>query len=144
MRLRGDEAVSTAYSYVLMFAIATILFTSIMLTFQSATDRAEERAVRQELEAVGHQVAQFLVDSSTSGVQDGFVRRNFDLPRTVAGQTYTVTVNGSRGKIIMEASGGETVLVPINGLENSSRFSGTLYSTSFQSSQQPPSTGFLR
>lgn len=133
---RDDSAVSTAYSYVLMFAVATILFTSIMWTYSVSVDQTRERAVRQELTAVGLHVAQATSDMALSEIDHGSAERNLDLPNTVAGETYTVELNGSQGWIILESSSGVKVHVTMNALERDSEISGTLYSSSFESSRQ--------
>lgn len=133
---RDDSAVSTAYSYVLMFAVATILFTSIMWTYSVSVDQTRDRAVRQELTAVGLQVAQATSDMALSEIDHGSAERNLDLPNTVAGETYTVELNGSQGWIILESRSGVKVHVTMNALERDSEVSGTLYSSSFESSTQ--------
>jgi len=136
-----EDGVSTTYSYVLMFALATIVFTSVMWTYSETAEQTRGRAIREELTAIGEHVAQTIADMSTAGVRSGHAERHLDLPSTVAGEPYTIELNGSRGRIILESDSGVTAHVSLNNVENGSNISGTIYSSSLQGSKQDISRG---
>lgn len=134
--MRGDWAVSTTFSYVLMFAVATMIFTGVMWSFSVSEEQAREEAMRQELTAIGEQVAQEVVDASLSGVENGSVESRLDLPRTVAGETYEIRFDESIGQVIVESSSGVEARVTLNAMESSVSFDGPIYSSSFSGSRQ--------
>lgn len=137
---RDDSAVSAAFSYVLMFAIATILFTSIMLIYSTSMEQTRERAVREELTAVGVQIAQASADLHLAGLDNGSAKRRLDLPNTVAGETYTVELNDTLGQLVLTSATGVEVRISLSAMEQGSDVDGTLYSSEFESSRQgiPP------
>ncbi|MBS1263064.1 MAG: hypothetical protein MAG715_00232 [Methanonatronarchaeales archaeon] len=137
MRLMGDDsAVSTTFSYVLMFAITTIIFTSVMWIYSESAEQARERAMRKELIAIGEEVAGAVADSQFVDTSNGTVEKRLDLPSTVGGEGYTVRFDEGSGQVVVTSSTGVEVQVTMNGLEGSVDFRGPIYSSSFEGSRQ--------
>lgn len=130
MGLRGDSAVSTTFSYVLMFAIASILFTGVMWTYSTSAEDVREEAVRQELTAVCEQVADAVQDLSTADLENGSAERSLDLPSTAGGEPYVVEFDETNGLVVARSRTGIEARVSLNGLDEGLDLSGTIYSSS--------------
>lgn len=92
-----DRAVSTAFGYVLLLAVATLLVSGLLLATGSFVDGQRERTTREGLSIAGQQAggaiesADRLVGAADGGPDTLVVEQR--LPRRVAGAGYTIAVN---------------------------------------------------
>lgn len=115
-RLRPDDrAVSTMLSYILTLSITAILISGLLLTGGNVVETQQERTAQTELRVIGQQVAadlnagDRLADATESG--QAVVTREY--PDRVVGTTYTISIDGSAGEILLEAQRfGVRVTVP--------------------------------
>jgi FlaG/FlaF family flagellin (archaellin) len=116
-RLRQDDrAVSTTVSYVLNIAVATILMSTLLITGTGLIDDQRERTVRTELRVVGNQLADGVatVDrlANANRTQSAVIGR--DLPRKVAGETYTIAVHGGSDPYLLLSTSNPDIEISVN------------------------------
>lgn len=116
-RFRHDNrAVSTAVNYVLNIAVATLLMGALLITGSGLVDDQRERAVRTELRVLGGQLADGVATAdrlaNTNGTQSAVIERS--LPRTVAGETYMITVHGGSDPYLLLSTSDPDVEVGVN------------------------------
>ncbi|MFB6282197.1 MAG: hypothetical protein ABEH40_09270 [Haloferacaceae archaeon] len=103
---RADRAVSTAFGYVLLLTVATLLVSGLLLATGSFVDGQRDRATREGLSVAGQQTAgaietaDRLVDSGESDPSTLVVEQR--LPRRVAGSGYVIEVNDTGGDAELE------------------------------------------
>ena len=93
----GDErAVSTVLGYSLTLGITVLLISGLLISMGGLVDNQRERSVRSGLEVIGQKLAadvtaadRLVVAGTTTSLQASITH---DLPETVAGSTYTVTL----------------------------------------------------
>lgn len=93
-----DRAVSTTLGYALTLGISTLLITGLVLTGGTYIENQREQAIRTELNVLGNQVASDVQSAdrlvlASGGTGSVTVQR--DLPKRVAGATYTLTVQNA-------------------------------------------------
>ncbi|WP_435179150.1 DUF7266 family protein [Halorussus sp. AFM4] len=90
---RDDRGVSTALGYVLNLTVATLVVTGLLVASGGVVEDQRQQTVRSELRVVGQQFAADLAaaDELAATAEPGdTVRIERQLPREVAGRTYTV------------------------------------------------------
>lgn len=95
--MSDDRAVSTTINYVLGLAIAFALVTGLLIAGGDFVQNQREDAARTELRVLGEQVTSDLMtaDRLAETTRDNeTVNVERDLPDSVAGSGYTVTVTG--------------------------------------------------
>lgn len=121
MDSRGDRAVSVTVGYAMNLAIMTVLIASLLLVAGSVVESQTERAIEGELEVIGERTASTLTDAdrladvarADEDPGNAEVRIALDLPRRVAGNAYTVTVDATGGELVLTTSDPDvTVTVP--------------------------------
>jgi len=140
MKLRNfkddDTAVSITVGFILTFSITVIILMTVLSSFYSLMDRAEQTVMRDEFEIHGSDIAVRIatIDTMTgsaidSGSQVGRLEYNIRLPAKIAGKPYSVEfVNGTRDIVFMSEGREETIVKIPYYAENTVVFSTTLNS----------------
>lgn len=92
---RDERGVSTTLGYVLNLTVATLVVTGLLVATGGMVDGQREQTIRTELRVIGQQLADDLVaaDELAATAEPGdTVRIERQLPKDVAGRTYTVEV----------------------------------------------------
>lgn len=101
------RGVSTTVSFTLATGITVILVAGLLVSVGSVMESQERRAVDNELATIGEGLAVDLEDAArmADGLQAGdALALRIEAPVTVAGQPYTITVNGDDGRLVIETS----------------------------------------
>jgi hypothetical protein len=117
--MTDSRALSTPVNYALVLAIVTILASGLLLAATGYLADREEETTHAELTVIGDRIAADLVTMdrlarSTDG--DGTVTYDSELPRSVAGRPYTVTIeppDGDDYRIRLTGGDDVTVTVPV-------------------------------
>lgn len=95
-----DRALSTVSNYVLVLGIVTILTSGLFIGTTGVLESQQERAVRSELDVVGHRLAADIATADRLVGQangTGTVELTSELPRKVVGTTYKVAIVADGG-----------------------------------------------
>lgn len=100
---RDRRAVSTVVGYVLILGIVTILVSGLLIGVGGFVENQQRTTIRNELEVVGEQVASDIASSGRlvrsgstyPGEEPSTVEVDRDLPTTVAGKSYVITLRPS-------------------------------------------------
>lgn len=118
---KNDKAVSISIGFMLMFAITVLVFSALILSFYTLSQRTEKSAMQESFKIVGSGLAIRIttVDTliNTIDSDDGSVdtlEYEFSMPESIAGKSYTVNITGPSYNIIMEADNGARTVVPFN------------------------------
>ncbi|WP_292468078.1 hypothetical protein [Methanolobus sp.] len=131
-----DSAVSITIGFILTFSITVIILMTVLSSFYSLMDKAEETVMRDEFEIHGNDIAVRIATIDTmvgtavdSGSDVGELRYKISLPDKIAGKTYSVEfVNSTRDIVfISEERSGTIVKVPYYA-ENTVVLSTTIHS----------------
>lgn len=97
--MRGvNRGVTTPLTYVLILGMVSLLVSALILGVGGLVDGEQERAVRAQLEVIGHQFANDLTAAEQLGRHGtGTVRLVAELPREAVGSRYTITVAAAGG-----------------------------------------------
>lgn len=125
MTPRGRRGVTVPTDYVLLVGITALLASGLLLGTGGFVVDQQERAVRSGLTVVGNDLAADLTTADRlAGSLDGpgSVELDTELPETVAGTTYTVTVQhvaGTQYEIVLTSTDpAVTVSVPVRTFRN--------------------------
>lgn len=100
-----DRAVSVTLDYILMLMIATVLLASVVTASGIIIDQQVERSVENELLTTGEALAgdiqnvERIVNSSDEKATTLVLE--IELPRHVSGEQYYVSINASKGEIVL-------------------------------------------
>jgi len=111
----ADRGVSTVVGYVLNLGVALLLVTGLLVATSGFVEQQRHNAVQTQLQVVGERLVGDLatadnVANASGGGGRAVVRA--DLPTSVTGQSYTVTVTDVGGgvtRVRLRADGGVTV-----------------------------------
>lgn len=140
MKLRNlnedDNAVSITIGFILTFSITVIILVTILSSFYSLMDRAEQTVMRDEFEIHGNDIAVRIATIDTmigtatnAGSNVGELRYELSLPERIAGKTYSIEiVNSSKGIVFMSEEREETKIIVPYYTKNTVVHSTTLHS----------------
>lgn len=111
----GNRGVSTALGYVFTLGISAVLVTMLLVAAGTLVEDQRERAIRDELEAVGERVAGSLeaADRLALASDDGTVRVSIALPARVTGRPYTVEVRPGPSPVVVLTTENPAVTVRV-------------------------------
>lgn len=117
LRFGEDRGVSTTLGYTLTLSITVVLVAGLLTAGGALVEEQRRTVVGDQLDVAGQQLAAGYEDADrlAGGVDDGTVRVNVWLPRSVADGRYTVRLvnhptppdQPTRATVVAEADGGE-------------------------------------
>jgi len=94
--IKDDEGVSALIEYMIAFTIAFLIFTMILAMFNGMFIAGPTQAVsRVQFTDVGNDVTAKILDTYLIAPEHGNVSTSFDIPDTIAGQSYELSVGTS-------------------------------------------------
>ncbi|MFA0821626.1 MAG: hypothetical protein ACC612_01885 [Methanomethylovorans sp.] len=111
MKLLKDEtAVSISVGFILTFVISVIALVTVLTSFYTLMDRAEQTVMRSEFEIHGNDISMQIasIDSlvavmNNSGARIGVMEYELSLPDQIAGEHYSVSVVNSSHEIMLQS-----------------------------------------
>jgi len=137
-RLTDDEnAVSISIGFILTFSITVLVLVTILTSFYSLMDQAEQTVMRDEYEIHGNDIAVKITTIDTmagnairSGSDIGEIRYSLSLPEKIAGQTYSIEFSNTTNDIVFASEDRDETRVKIPfSTEDTTVLSTTLYSS---------------
>ena len=112
MKLLKDEtAVSISVGFILTFVISVIALVTVLTSFYTLMDRAEQTVMRSEFEIHGNDISMQIasIDAlvavmNNSGAYMGVLEYELNLPDQIAGEYYSVSVVNSSHEIMLQSS----------------------------------------
>lgn len=95
--VRSDRGITTAFNYVLLLGITTLLLSTLIVGVSGLVSNQQTDAIHAEFKVYGNQLASDISTASYLGsrIDDGTVELTSDLPQRVVGNQYTITVSNS-------------------------------------------------
>ncbi|KXS40979.1 MAG: hypothetical protein AWU59_2308 [Methanolobus sp. T82-4] len=137
-RLTDDEnAVSISIGFILTFSITVLVLVTILTSFYSLMDQAEQTVMRDEYEIHGNDIAVKITTIDTmagnairSGSDIGEIRYSLSLPEKIAGQTYSIEFSNTTNDIVFASEDRDETRVKIPfSTEDTTVLPTTLYSS---------------
>lgn len=112
MKLLKDEtAVSISVGFILTFVISVVALVSVLTSFYTLMDRAEQSVMRSEFEIHGNDISMQIASIDTlvavmnnSGGYIGELEYELNLPDQIAGEHYFVSLVNSTHEIMLQSS----------------------------------------
>jgi len=112
MKLLKDEtAVSISVGFILTFVISVIALVTVLTSFYTLMDRAEQTVMRSEFEIHGNDISMQIASMdalvavmNNSGAYMGVLEYELNLPDQIAGEYYSVSVVNSSHEIMLQSS----------------------------------------
>ncbi|OPY25180.1 MAG: hypothetical protein A4E23_00120 [Methanomethylovorans sp. PtaU1.Bin073] len=108
--LKDDTAVSISVGFILTFVISVIALVTVLTSFYTLMDRAEQTVMRSEFEIHGNDISMQIasIDSlvavmNNSGAYIGVLEYELNLPDQIAGEHYSVSVVNSSHEIMLQS-----------------------------------------
>lgn len=119
--LKNEDAVSISIGFILMFAITVIVFTGVIISFNTLSQSSEKSAMRESFDIIGEALAikMTTVDTliniadSNNGIVNS-LEYEFSLPESIASNTYTINITNSTNQITFESDNGARSVAPFN------------------------------
>ncbi|MDW7731131.1 MAG: hypothetical protein SCH66_01735 [Methanolobus sp.] len=137
-RLADDEnAVSVSIGFILTFSITVLILVTILSSFYSLMDQAEQTVMRDEFEIHGNDIAVKITTIDTmagtamrSGSSIREIRYELSLPGKIAGKPYSIEFSNTTNDIIFASEDRDETRVKIPfSTEDTTLLSTTLYSS---------------
>ncbi|TQD28245.1 hypothetical protein [Methanolobus vulcani] len=136
-KLTEDEsAVSISIGFILTFSITVLILVTILTSFYSMMDQAEQRVMRDEFEIHGSDLAVKITTIDTiagaamdSGATVGEISYEVSLPEKIAGKHYAIEIDNTTKEIIISSEERDETRVKIPfSTDDTTVLSTTLYS----------------
>ncbi|MFB6132411.1 MAG: hypothetical protein ABEJ44_03270 [Halanaeroarchaeum sp.] len=113
------RGVSTVLGYSLNLVVATLVVTGVLVAAGSLVDSQREQAMRAEMTVIGERITANLetADRLARRTETGTVVVESDLPRRIAGSTYSIRIRteaGNASTVVTLDSSSIKVTIPIN------------------------------
>ncbi len=137
-RLRNDEnAVSLSIGFILTFSITVLVLVTILTSFYSLMNQAEQTVMRDEFEIHGSDLAVKITTIDTiagtainSGATVGEIRYDVSLPEKIAGKHYEIELSNTTNDIIISSEERDETRVKVPfSTDDATVLSTTLYSS---------------
>lgn len=119
--LKNDDAVSISIGFILMFTITVLIFTALIISFYSLSQRSEKVVMWESFKILGEGLAVKITSvdtlvniSNTYGGSVNTITYEFTMPSSIAGKSYTINITNSTGGIIFESDNGARAATPFN------------------------------
>lgn len=136
-RLAEDEtAVSISIGFILTFSITVLILVTILTSFYSMMDQAEQTVMRDEFEIHGSDLAVKITTIDTmagtairSGSTVGEIRYGVSLPEKIAGKHYEIELSNTTNDIIISSEKRDETRIKVPfSTDDTTVLSTTLYS----------------
>ncbi len=104
-RVSSSEAVSEVIGFLLAFAVTSLIIGGSLVAMADLQQRSNERFAKQEADAVAHQIAAEILDLAERTPPGGTGNRTLDIPHTIQGRTYTITLTASPAEVTLSPAG---------------------------------------
>lgn len=137
-RLKEDEnAVSLSIGFILTFSITVLVLVTILTSFYSLMNQAEQTVMRDEFEIHGSDLAVKITTIDTmagtaigSGSTVGEISYAVSLPEKIAGKQYTIELSNTTNDIILSSEERDETRVKVPfSTDDTTVLSTTLYSS---------------
>ncbi len=137
-RLTNDEnAVSLSIGFILTFSITVLVLVTILTSFYSLMNQAEQTVMRDEFEIHGSDLAVKITTIDTiagtainSGATVGEIRYDVSLPEKIAGKHYEIELSNTTNDIIISSEERDETRVKVPfSTDDTTVLSTTLYSS---------------
>lgn len=109
--LKDETAVSISVGFILTFVISVVALVTVLTSFYTLMDRAEQSVMRSEFEIHGNDISMQIASIDTlvavmnnSGGYIGKLEYELNLPDQIAGEHYSVSVVNSSHEIMLQSS----------------------------------------
>ncbi len=130
--IKNEDAVSIALGFILMFSITVLVFSAIVLSFDTLSQQSKKSAMQGSFEIMGSGLAvrittmDTLVNISNSyGGRVNTLEYDFSIPASIANEGYSVNITNNQ--VIIESDNGAKAWVPFNTSTNITQ--ATIYSS---------------
>ncbi|WP_407355029.1 hypothetical protein [Methanolobus sp. WCC5] len=124
MKLRklkdDDDAVSISIGFILTFSITVLMLVTILSSFYTLMDQAEQKVMRDEFEIHGNDIAVRIATIDTmvgcaddSGSHIWEVRYELSLPQKIAGKPYSIKFDNSSADIVFVSEERENTKIKV-------------------------------
>lgn len=121
--LRNEDAVSISIGFILMFLVTMLVFSGIMISFNSLFERSRETAMRASFDILGSGFAARLTsmdtlvnNSRSNGGTINQLEYDFSIPASIANEDYGINI--TQEKILLDAENDAKVWIPFNSSYN--------------------------
>lgn len=152
---KDDSGVSAVVEYILTFLIASIIFSIMLLVSYSMFIEGPQKSVETlRYTDVGNDMTAKIIDTYLIAPQEGYLSTTFDMPSSIAGKSYSVSVQTSRNgrgldkEILVSSDSGDVTMkvtldgvnstIPISGKTSSNNMTHNIYYHSFVSPTPSP------
>ncbi|MBN2109794.1 MAG: hypothetical protein JW705_01720 [Methanosarcinaceae archaeon] len=134
---KDDNAVSLSIGFILTFSITILVLVTILSSFYTLMDQAEQKVMRDEFEIHGNDIAVKITTIDTiagaamrSGSDIGELRYELSLPDKIAGKQYLIEFSNTTNDIIFSSEERDETRVKIPySTDGTTLLSTTLYSS---------------
>lgn len=132
-----DKGVTSSIQYIITFAISAGIFTLFIIYVNPLFIATPQYIVTQnQFEDIGNGISTMIIDTYLIAPDDGKLSTSFEVPYTVAGNTYNISVmqasttSQDREVNIVSDSKPQSVRISLNGANSTIPINGTTSSTS--------------
>ncbi len=123
--IKNEEAVSISLGFIMMLSISVLVFSGVVLSFYTLSQRSEKAAMQGSFEIMGSGLAfrittmDTLVNITNSyGGTVNALEYEFSIPATIANEGYSVNITNSTKQVIIQADNGAIAWVPFSTSSN--------------------------
>lgn len=117
--INNEEAVSITIGFILMFSITVLVFSGIILSFYTLSQRSGETAMRASFDILGSGFAVRVTSMDTlanltisNGGTVNQLEYDFSIPASIANKGYSINI--TRKKISLDAENDAKAWIPFN------------------------------
>lgn len=128
---KDDSGVSAVVEYILTFLIASIIFSIMLLISYSMFIEGPQKSVEVlRYTDVGNDMTAKIIDTYLIAPRDGTILTSFDMPSSIAGKSYSVSVETSKNGwdkevLVSSESGDVTMNVTLDGVNSTIPINGS-------------------
>ncbi|MCZ7357454.1 MAG: hypothetical protein O8C66_08030 [Candidatus Methanoperedens sp.] len=119
--LKNNDAVSISIGFMLMLAITVLIFSALIISFYTLSQRTEKSAMTESFRIIGSGLAIKITNMDTMvnvtksyGGSVNSLEYEFPVSQSIAGKSYAMNITNSSYEIIIEAENGAKVVIPFN------------------------------
>jgi len=117
--IKNEDAVSITIGFILMFSITVLVFSGIILSFYTLSQRSSETAMRTSFDILGSGFAIRVTSMDTlanltisNGGTVNQLEYDFSIPASIANKGYSINI--TRKKILLDAENDAKAWIPFN------------------------------
>lgn len=129
---KDDSGVSSTLEFMLSFVVAAAIFTFFVINLNSLISLPKDDVRTNQYIDVGNDVSTKIIDTYLVAPDNGDLRINFNIPRTIVGDSYSISVQKNlydREVRVTSGDGQKSVYMVLNGANSTIRIGGKTNST---------------